>query len=87
MQFNCNGIKNKLTEVLAFIEKYDILIVGLQETKLTNKSKINTPNYTLVRKDRKTDKGGGVAFLVHKTLNFSEIPSPALDKHIECISI
>jgi hypothetical protein len=73
------------------MEKNAILIAALQETKLTDKSKAKkTPNYTLVRKDRGTDKGGGVAFLVHKDLNFTLESTPAIldqDLHLESITI
>jgi hypothetical protein len=73
------------------MEKNNILIAALQETKLTSNSKEKkTPNYTLVRKDRGTDKGGGVAFLVHKKLNFSLESTPAIldnDPHLESITI
>ena len=73
------------------MEKKDILIAAIQETKLTSKSKIkNTPNYTLVRRDREKDKGGGVAFLVHKDINFTLKSTPPIldqDSHLESITI
>jgi hypothetical protein len=59
------------------MEADNIPIAAIQETKLTKNSKpFKTPNYTLVRKDRGTNKGGGLAFLVHKDLNFSLEPTP-----------
>ena len=51
----------------------------------------NTPNYNLVRKDRGRDiKGGGVAFLVHESVPFQLVDSPATlvaDPHIEELTI
>ncbi len=49
----------------------NIHVAMVQETKLTDKSKdFSTPGYTLVREDRKRDKGGGLAFLVKDTIPF-----------------
>ena len=70
LQYNINGIQNKLDELLHYMEANDIKIAALQETKLTSKSKEpKTPNYTLIRKDRGSN-GGGLAFLIHKDINF-----------------
>ena len=73
------------------MEKDNIPIAAIQETKLTKDSKpFKTPNYTLVRKDRGTNKGGGLAFLVHKDLNFSIEPTPRIleqDPFLESLTI
>ena len=91
LQFNINGISNKLDELLHYMEKKAVLIAAIQETKLNSKSKIkNTPNYTLVHRDREKDKGGGVAFLVHKDINFTLESTPPIldqDSHLESITI
>ena len=60
------------------MEKQDVHIAVIQETKFTTKSKIKpTPGYTLVRKDRGDDiKGGGVAILVHKSVPFQTVTTP-----------
>jgi len=51
----------------------------VQETKLTEKSRdILTPGYTLVRKDRMKDKGGGLAFLVREDVIFHINPVPTV---------
>ena len=69
LQYNCNGIKNKQTELVNWMKENDVKIAALQETKLSDKSKISDfSDYTLVRKDRKKDTGGGLAFLVNKTI-------------------
>ena len=61
LQLNCNGIKGKIDEILSWMEENKVKIAALQETKLTEKSKMpNTGDYTLVRKDREINSGGGV---------------------------
>ena len=91
MQYNINGIYGKLTELLDLLNTKKVHICAIQETKLTSKSKaFKTPKYTLVRKDRGTNKGGGLAFLVHETIPFQVIPTPANlknDPHTEELSI
>ena len=73
------------------MEKKNIKIGAIQETKLTDASKkIKTPNYTFVRKDRGTNKGGGLAFLVHKDVTFNLEKSPqshVQDPHMETLTI
>ena len=82
----------KQEELLHYLEKHDVHIAVIQETKFTTKSKIKaTPNYTLVRKDRGNDiKGGGVAFLVHNSIRFQKVESPNSlkdDLHLEELTI
>ena len=71
---------------------HNIHIAALQETKLTNKSKLKqTPGYTIVRKDRGNNaKGGGLIFLIHESIPFQQIPTPPSlknDPHLEELSI
>ena len=91
LQYNINGINNKIDELLHYMEKRKIHIAALQETKLTGKSKMKkTPNYTLIRKDRGTNKGGGLAFLIHKDISFNLVPTPhshEQDVHLESLTI
>jgi hypothetical protein len=56
-----------------------VKVAALQETKLTLKSR--TPvfqNYTLVRKDRSTGRGGGLAFLIHQSVRFTDLDVSSL---------
>ena len=73
------------------MEKKKILIAAIQETKLTTKSKsLNSSNYTLIRKDRGVNKGGGLAFLIHKEITFTQDKTPASleqDPHLESMTI
>ena len=84
LQWNCNGIKKKLDELIHFIDKHNIKIVALQETLLNPSSEDpNIPNFNLVRKDRQGDKGGGLAMFIHKSIRFSEIKVNPIDRHTE----
>ena len=91
LQYNINGINNKIDELLHYMENNKISIAALQETKLTDKSKLKkTPNYTLIRRDRGTNKGGGLAFLIHKDISFNLVPTPQShdrDQHLESLTI
>ena len=72
LQFNCNGIKNKQTELAKWLHDEKVLIAALQETKLTDKSSpIDIPGYSIERKDRGSNKGGGLAFLIHRSIKYS----------------
>ena len=91
LQYNINGIASKLDELLHYLDKNNIKVAVIQETKLTIKSStLNTKNYTLVRKDRGKNKGGGLAFLVHESVTFyQETTPPTLsnDPHLESLTI
>lgn len=80
-----------MEELLDHLETEKILVAAIQETKLTCKSKVKkTPNYSLVRKDRGSNKGGGLAFLVHESIPFHQEKNPAhleSDKHLESLTI
>jgi len=72
MQLNINGIRNKITELKKLIDEENIDIVTIQETKLTPTAKTpNIPNYSSIRNDRNSDKGGG-------QLNYIKMTSPSL---------
>ena len=84
-------MNGKMEELLNHLETEKILVAAIQETKLTSKSKVKkTPNYSLVRKDRGTNKGGGLAFLVHESIPFHQEKTPVnldSDKHLESLTI
>ena len=66
------------------MRKNNIKIAALQETKFNKNSKIpNIPDFTLIRKDRETNSGGGLAFMVHETVLYEPIPNLPKDAHIE----
>jgi exonuclease III len=74
VQFNCNGVYTSKNEIQDFINKHQVKIVALQETKLNANSKqLSFQNYNLVRRDRPVGKGGGIAFLTHHLVRFTNL--------------
>lgn len=87
ISWNAQSISNpsKQTELCLLLRQYDIHIVCLQETFLTNTSKIHFNGYTLHRNDRDSH-GGGVAILVRNNIQHKVI-SIANTSSIENISV
>ena len=54
MQFNANGIGNKLTEFCEFLERHNVKVAVIQESKLSSNSRTpSIQNFTRVRNDRR----------------------------------
>ena len=91
LQFNANGIGNKLTELGVVVERNMVKVAVIQESKLSSKSK--NPcirNYTTVRKDRPHGHGGGLTVFIHESITFSIQPSSPetlSDLHLEELTI
>ena len=91
LQFNANGIGNKLTELGVVLERNKVKVAVIQESKLTSKSK--NPcirNYTTVRKDRPHGHGGELLVFIHESITFSKQPSSPetlSDPHLEELTI
>ena len=91
LQFNANGIGNKLTELGVVLERNKVKVAVIQESKLTSNSK--NPcirNYTTVRKDRPHGHGGGLLVFIHESITFSKQPSSPetlSDPHLEELTI
>ena len=72
IQFNCNRVKNKQTELAKWLHNKKVLIAAQQETKLTDKSPpLDIPGYAIERKDRGRNKGRSLAFLIHRSIKYS----------------
>jgi hypothetical protein len=79
VQFNCSGLFSSKTELQNYIVNHQVKIVALQETKLNAKSKHpNFQGYNLVRKDRPVGRGGGLAFLIHESVRFTNLDVSSL---------
>ena len=91
MQFNANGIGNKLTELGEFLKRHNVKVAVVQESKLSSNYKTpNIQNFTTVRKDRRQGQGGGLLTLIHKSINFSwkpESPDNLVEPHLEELTI
>ena len=91
IQFNANGIGNKLTELGEFVERHNVKVPVIQESKLS--SNFRTPsiqNLTTVRKVRRQGQGGGLLTLIQKSINFSwrpESPETLAEPHLEELTI
>ena len=91
MQFNANGIDNKLTEMGEFLKRHNVKVAVIQESNLSPNSKTpSIQNFTTVRKDRSQGQGGGLLTLIHKSINFSrkpESPDTLVEPHLEELPI
>ncbi len=88
LQFNANGISNKLTELSSFLSQHNINIAAIQESKLTPNSKDpQIPGYTTVRQDRNINKGGGLLFFIQHSINFKLAKLQLNDLHVETLGI
>ena len=91
MQFNANGIGNKLTELGEFLKRHNVKVAVIQESKHSPNSKTpSIQNFTTVRKDCRQGQGGGLLTLIHKSINFSrkpESPETLVEPHLEELTI
>ena len=91
LQFNANGIGNKLTDLGVVLEKNKVNVAFIQESKLSSKSK--NPcirNYTTVRKDGPHGHGRGLLVFSNELITFSKQPSSPEtlpDPHLEELTI
>ena len=77
LQFNTNGIGNKLPELGVVLERNKVNVVVIQESKLSSKSKNHCiRNYTTVRKDRPHGHGGGLLVFIHESITSKQPSSP-----------
>lgn len=85
--WNCNSTKSKEQIFNKFLSENNFDIFCLNETKLSNDSKISIDNYNIVEKNR-NKRGGGVAILIKNSIKFEIID--VLDKYeleLICVKI
>ena len=91
LQVNANGIGNKLTELEVVLERNNVKVAVIQESKLSSKSKNPCiQNYITVRKDRSHGQGGRLLIFIHRSITFSKQPSSPESlsyPHLEELSI
>ena len=76
LQWNANGIMPRLTELKNYLATQHVQpdVICLQETHLTEKTKLKLPSYYVERRDRGGgEKHGGVATLLKSDLIYSVI--------------
>ena len=67
LQWNARSIKNK-SDFPNYCDTYDI--IALNETRLKPKDNFHINNFEIVRFDRISNQGGGIAILIRKNLIF-----------------
>uniref|UniRef100_A0A1B0DFL9 Uncharacterized protein n=1 Tax=Phlebotomus papatasi TaxID=29031 RepID=A0A1B0DFL9_PHLPP len=67
LQWNINGVRSKLQDLIVLCSQEKIDVMLLQETKITPRCSLRIPGYKLFRSDR-TDRGGGVLVGVKNTI-------------------
>lgn len=74
-QWNARSIFRKLPELKRFINTQNpqIDILCIQETHLTHMYTPRIAGYTLVRKDRTSQKGGGICIFIKNTLSYNDL--------------
>ena len=70
---NIQSVSNKLSELIMFILSQKIDIMCLNETFLSPTSKLEIPNFNVIRLDRSLRKGGGVCIIIHHSIDFNRI--------------
>ena len=87
VSWNCNGLGNSATELNDFLSRYNVLVACIQETKLSQGSRLPSfPGFASVRQDR-VGGGGGLVTLVHHSVNFSQVASPINDGASESLIV
>jgi hypothetical protein len=72
--WNANGIRNKIGQLIHFINTNHIDIMLLNETKLKPTNKLKIRNYTTLRCDRPTDHAaGGVAAIIKNNIPHKQL--------------
>lgn len=86
-------MSSKVADITMYMYNNNINIAAIQETKLTSRSNLQVKDgYTVIRQDRATNSGGGLAFLVHKSIQFASCdlptdPNPATNLEQQAINI
>lgn len=76
LHWNSNGISNysTLKQFEVLLEKHSIHVASLNETFFTSDHRPYFCNYLLYRNDRTDTRGGGVALLVHRSIEHRLLP-------------
>lgn len=86
INWNCNGINNKINELHQFLEIHKIDIAIITELRGIINRKINIRGYRTIKKQSKENRGG-VAVLIKNGISFTEIITPEISPEIVSIKI
>ena len=75
LQFNCTSVRNKYKNLEQYLHSNKVSVGCLSETFLMPNDYIKFKNYEILRSDRShsVTRGGGVAVLIDKKINFKPI--------------
>ncbi|GJQ81840.1 hypothetical protein Trydic_g23158 [Trypoxylus dichotomus] len=76
-QWNCDGVRTKMGELIDFLSSRNVDLVALNETKLAENRDFRFRGYSVVRKDGRNSQGG-VAIATRDTISFQRIALPQL---------
>jgi exonuclease III len=71
LQWNCQSIKKKLPELQHRAEKFDVIL--LSDTWLTRNDKVHIKGFDMIRWERHTRSGGGVAIFIKNCLKYKRV--------------
>ena len=80
LYWNAQSIHHKKHELLHILHSDRIPIALLNETQLRPQDKFTTRNFISYRSDRPDRRGGGVAILIHKTIQHEHLTLPQLNR-------
>ena len=78
--WNAQSIRHTKHELLNLLQSDRIPVALINETHLRAEDKFTTRNFTTYRSDRQDGRGGGVAIIVHKTIEHQKIEIPPLNR-------
>ena len=73
LHINIRGIRGSKEELIQLLKEKNVSVASINETLLSTKSRIQIPGYNIIRKERQTGHGGGVAILIRNNIEYSEI--------------
>jgi len=80
LQWNFNGYINNYSQLQVLIKNHNPKIISLQETHLHSTRNIPIPiNYTFYHENTAINGYGGIALLIHNSIQQQIVPTNALD--------
>ena len=75
IQWNIDGIRNKKDELLELVERHQVSIMAIQETKITDSFDFKLPTYNIIKREGHVNvtTHGGVALFIHSDIPYQEI--------------
>lgn len=88
IQLNCNGLRYKITEVIYFMERHEIQVAAIQETKRAQNITLRAPGYDIIKKDRDRDRMRQTLAFIQRSseikYNLIDLPFPiTTDIHLK----